>query len=57
MKLQHYRLLYKDALIEYLDEQDKGDLIAEIADRYTIKDWKTFEKELNQLESEDDSGK
>lgn len=50
MRLEHYRKLYMQQLLNSLAEEDKVDLIEQLAEKFTIKDWKVFEKSLSEKE-------
>lgn len=47
MRLDQYKRLYQAELKLYLEGLTTADLIKNIIDRYSIKDWKEFEKEIS----------
>lgn len=52
MKLMHYRKLYSHEYAEtILKDFSKEELIEEICERLTIKEWKLFEKKYVEKES------
>lgn len=45
MKLNHWKLLYQQQAITKLEKLSKDELITQLIERFSIKDWKAIEKE------------